>query len=185
MTVNLEQPAVFSTDRQYRFLLRRNLGLDPTGEGRTITYLMLNPSTADEEVNDATIRRCIGFGRAWNYAQMYVVNLSPYRATEPQDLKARGPEPPEVWQENLVYVLAAAQRADTLVAAYGSGGQWEDRAARVLRELDGAGVPVWCFGVTRNHYPLHPVRLPKIATLHRYDPKGNPWENLTSKATGG
>jgi hypothetical protein len=36
---------------------------------------MLNPSTADAEVEDPTIRRCIGYSHAWGFAGIVVINL--------------------------------------------------------------------------------------------------------------
>ena len=82
-------PALFSPDRKYRFLLTRRVG---PGE-RAVNFLMLNPSTADEECNDPTISRCVGFARTWGFAWLLVTNLSPFRAARPRDLLEHGPSP--------------------------------------------------------------------------------------------
>ncbi len=47
---------------------------------------MLNPSTADEQRNDPTIRRCIEFARAWQFGSVEVVNLFAYRTTDAREL---------------------------------------------------------------------------------------------------
>jgi len=47
---------------------------------RDVTWIMLNPSTADDQVDDPTIRRCIGFSRAWGFGAMNVVNLFALRS---------------------------------------------------------------------------------------------------------
>src|SRR6266487_5248505 len=47
-----------------------------------IVFVLLNPSTADEQRNDPTIRRCMGFARTWNFGSVEVVNLFAYRATD-------------------------------------------------------------------------------------------------------
>ena len=64
--------ARFSPDRQYRYLLSRDLGFP--GDG-SVMFIMLNPSTADKHQNDPTIRRCISFGKAWSFKTLYVTNL--------------------------------------------------------------------------------------------------------------
>ena len=50
-----DHPAVlFSDDRRFRFRLTRRVGFF---SDRSVMFVMLNPSTADEERDDATIRR--------------------------------------------------------------------------------------------------------------------------------
>ena len=39
-------------------------------------FMMLNPSTADADIDDNTIRRCIGFAKLWGYGGLMVGNLS-------------------------------------------------------------------------------------------------------------
>ena len=63
-------------------------------------FIMLNPSTADEHLNDPTVRRCMDFASRWGYGTLFVTNLSPLRATDPTELKAAGPEPEDVAEEN-------------------------------------------------------------------------------------
>ena len=40
---------------------------------------MLNPSTADAQTNDPTIRRCLQFAQAWGYGTLEVVNLFAFK----------------------------------------------------------------------------------------------------------
>ncbi len=70
----------------YRYTLSRTWDT-LTGVG-TVVFVMLNPSTADEHVDDPTIRRCISFAKAAGFAGLYVVNLFAWRATKPADLWA-------------------------------------------------------------------------------------------------
>ncbi len=94
--------AYLSEDRRYRYSLTRLIA-DPQygclGEderGGTVTFVGLNPSTADETTDDPTIRRCIRFAREWGFDRLKMVNLFAYRATDPRDLWAAdapiGPE---------------------------------------------------------------------------------------------
>ena len=159
-----DAPAIFSEDRRYRYFLQRRVGFS---DSRAM-FLMLNPSTADEETDDPTIRRCVGFARTWGYGWLMVCNLSPLRATHPADLKAAGPEPEEIWKTNINVILRTAGLADLVVAAYGAGGLWEDRGRRVLEEVQQAGHRVHCLGVTKEGHPRHPVRLAAKTKLERF-----------------
>src|SRR5258707_10232275 len=58
----------------------------PIGEPETVLFVMLNPSTADGQGDDPTIRKCVGFAQRWGYDRMKVVNLFAYRATDPRML---------------------------------------------------------------------------------------------------
>ena len=44
--------------------------------------IMLNPSTADADQDDSTIRRLIGFAKRWGNGVLNVVNLYAYRSTD-------------------------------------------------------------------------------------------------------
>ena len=149
--------AIFSDDMRYRYFLSRQVSL-MTSEG-VCTFLMLNPSTADDVVNDPTIRRCIGFASGWGYGWLQVVNLSPLRATLPSDLFKAGNDPVDVWDRNISCILDAAECSDLLVAAYGTHGTRHDRDKRVLDAVAKAGHDVHCLGVTKQGQPKHPMYL--------------------------
>lgn len=51
-----------------------------------VTFVGLNPSTADDRQDDATIRKCIGFAKLWDMGELLMLNLWTYRATNPDDL---------------------------------------------------------------------------------------------------
>jgi len=53
----IEQGATFSEDRLYRYNLWRRWKSKASGK---VTFVMLNPSTADAEKFDPTVRRCFG-----------------------------------------------------------------------------------------------------------------------------
>lgn len=76
--------AHFSRCRRYRYALWRQW----QAAGPMLMLIGLNPSTADAERNDPTIRRCIGFAHDWGFGGVWVLNLFAWRATLPADLKA-------------------------------------------------------------------------------------------------
>ena len=151
--------ARFSPDRNYRYLLTRQVGF---GDRGTVTFIMLNPPTADEARDDPTIRRCISFANSWSYGWLHVVNLSPLRATDPKELIDAGPEPDEVWEENIVTIRETASTSDLVIAAWGVHGNAEGRANRVIDERvwkpsNVDHVDLYCLGTTKDGQPRHPL----------------------------
>lgn len=115
--------ARFSPCRRYRYVLTRDVSiLNP----RLVNFVMLNPSTADATVDDPTIRRCIGYARAWDYGHLVVTNLFALRATDPRALKS---EDDPIGPDNGEYIAAWAGRADLVVVA-GGGNHRPARAHR-------------------------------------------------------
>lgn len=74
--------AVFSDCRRYRYRLERKV----RDSGPVIAFLLHNPSTADEERDDAALRRGIGFVRRWGGSCLMYVNPWAWIATKPKDL---------------------------------------------------------------------------------------------------
>ena len=75
-----ESRAVFSPCEKYRYWLSRRW----QEGGRSLAFIMLNPSTADELENDATIERCERRARHNGYGGLVVCNLFAWRATTRQ-----------------------------------------------------------------------------------------------------
>lgn len=118
---------------------------------------MLNPSTADAERNDPTIRRCIGFARDWGYDGIEVVNLFAFRATRPADLK-RASAP--IGDRNDAYIRRAVQRCEQTVLAWGAAGVLLGRGRLVLHRLE-ERPGVCCLGWTAGGQPRHPLYAPR------------------------
>ena len=154
----------FSPNRKYRYLLSRDLGF--AGDG-AIMFVMLNPSTADEHQDDPTIRRCISFGKRWGFSTLFVTNLSPLRATDPKRLIQAGPEPDYVWDENIDNIVETALNCRMVVAAWGTHGHAENRAARVLEVLSPLAT-IHCLGTTKAAEPLHPLYIPSTTRPQLY-----------------
>jgi len=139
----------FSEDRRYRYLLTRWWGDAP----EAMTWIMLNPSTADADADDPTIKRCARFARREGCGSMRVVNLFAYRATDPHELAALS-DP--VGPENDRYISEHAQ-AHLVVAAWGAHPMAAERAREVSGRLTAAGVQLLCLGVTKDGHPRHPL----------------------------
>jgi hypothetical protein len=142
----MRRSAVFDASGRYRYRLVR-----AWARGRRVAFVMLNPSTADASRDDPTIRRCVGFARAWGFGSLEVVNLFALRTSKPRDL-VRAADP--VGSANHRYVVRALGRADLVIAAWGGAplARSRDPFARLLR-----GAPVYCLGRTCAGAPRHPL----------------------------
>jgi hypothetical protein len=153
--------AAFSRDRRYRYQLTRtwNPGWPP------ITWLMLNPSTADAFADDATIVKVTRFARLWGAGGITVVNLFAYRSTEPAGLRTAA-DP--VGARNDAFIRDVCRQPAVMVAAWGAHGDLHDRAAAVTRLLTGAGVRPLCLGTTKDGHPRHPLYVKGGTPLQPY-----------------
>ena len=153
--------AIFSRCGQYRFSLTRRWG-----EGPRVTFVMLNPSTADHRRNDPTIARCEGRARRLGAGAVRIVNLFAWRATYPQELRVAA-DP--VGPGNDRAIRQAALWADHVICAWGVHGAMLSRAAQVQRLLQGAGQPLWHLGLTKAGHPRHPLYVPNSFKLCVWD----------------
>ncbi len=120
-----------------------------------MTFIMLNPSRADAELNDPTIRRCIGFAQAWGYGALEVVNLFAYRATRPQELRQAADPVGESCDRIL---LESARSAQMILLAWGNHGQYQNRGKVVIKLL-AEFETLHSLGLTKRGEPRHPLYL--------------------------
>jgi hypothetical protein len=153
--------ARLSEDRRYRYTLTRRWG---TVEGG-VTWIMCNPSTADAEVDDPTIRRCMTFTQRFGFEAMVVVNCFAYRATDPAELVEVGADIAQ-GPYNGGWVREACEQGKLIVAAWGAlkhplGGA----AKEIAKVITGAGHRLKCLGKTKDGSPRHPLYVRADAPL--------------------
>ena len=151
----MKSSAVISTNGSYRYALYRDWGPGPN-----VAFVMLNPSSADAEVDDPTVRRCIGFAEREGMGSLTVINLYALRSTDPRYLAAHidpvGPDNQYWWDKALGV-------ADLIVAAWGVAGGWDVPVTTPICEAEMIG---WsCLGLTKDGYPKHPLYVPASAPL--------------------
>jgi hypothetical protein len=149
----MNRSAVISEDGLYRYRLDRWCG-----DGPRVVWVLLNPSTADADVDDPTIRRVMRFSRDWGYDGCTVLNVYAWRATKPSDLpdsdeRAAGP----LWNKHF---QEAVTIMTPVVAAWGA------HATRACQDLGTvlakrkALAPTLCLGLTKDGHPRHPLYVP-------------------------
>src|ERR1039457_7221177 len=164
--------AVISDCGKYRYALHRQLSM---AQHKSCLFIMLNPSTADGTQDDPTIRRCVGFAKAWECDGLFVGNLFAWRATDPSKLRKNGvgagaivgPRNQE-WIEALAEVVA--KREDVpgpIVCAWGPKGRYMRQDETVTAWIDEL-FDLQCLGRAKDGSPRHPLMLPKTAQLQPY-----------------
>lgn len=178
--------------------MKRTASISPCGNYRwTLTrvwderpmllVVMFNPSTANAEVDDPTISLLCWIASHAGYGGFTVVNLIPLRSPLPElaidmvrhfdtapDWEAR-----DALQRNLSVIDGQVREAGAILIAWGALAKacasWADQ---VLEEIDTArgDKPLYCLGVTKGGYPLHPLargklRLTRTAPLHPWNPR--------------
>ncbi len=150
----VKKSAIISDCDQYRYLLLRHWDARLCA----LPVCMLNPSTADDQKDDPTIRELIYFSRLWGYGGLYIVNLFAFRAPHPIDMQG-APDP--VGPKNNRYLREAldyARELDTpMLAAWGDGGTFNARETWMCSNAAHHSVDLVCFGITRGDHPKHPM----------------------------
>lgn len=154
--------AKFSPCMRYRYRLWRNW--EP--EKGYVTFLMLNPSTANEIENDPTVERCQTRALDMGFGGLQVVNIFAYRSTDPRVLY--GLDDP-VGPENDAAILEATREAKLVVCAWGKHGNLNNRGVEVTGMLRAAGVQLNCLGTNQDGTPKHPLYVGYAALPSLYE----------------
>lgn len=146
----------------YRYWLQRSwdpLFADPgDADFYAVSWIMLNPSTADANQDDPTVRKCIGFAKRWGFGALRIVNLFSLRATDPREL---GRFDGDAVGDQTNKMIDWALERPTIVAWGGSYARHpfslrEDYVRERVREIQ---AEVYCLGTTKHGVPRHPLML--------------------------
>jgi hypothetical protein len=120
-------------------------------------WVMLNPSTADHQADDRTVRRCIAYAKRWGFDGLVIRNLFALRATRPDALlTAADPIGPA----NDAWLSGSWDAVHRVVVAWGTGryprllDRW-----RTVAELLEPLRPL-CLRIAGDGQPVHPLYQP-------------------------
>ncbi|PGK52430.1 hypothetical protein CN918_32105 [Priestia megaterium] len=149
----LERHAIFDDTRFYRYSLSRVW--DSSKE--KVVFIMLNPSTADEQVEDNTLNKCIRYAQRFGYGSLEVVNLFAMITTKPEKLMTVTKEV-AIGPQNAVYVDKALRSAAMTIAAWGANANIHKRHLDIPEMF--STYSLLRLGVsTRDGHPRHPLYL--------------------------
>lgn len=142
--------AVYSECERYRYALTRVWDAN----SKRVTFVMLNPSKANEVSNDPTVERCERRARALGYGAFRVTNIFAWRDTDPMAMrKAKRPEGPD----NPRVLREAAIWADDIIAAWGAHGSHREQGPKIAALLKAMDTPLYHLGLTKDGHPRHPL----------------------------
>jgi hypothetical protein len=135
-----------------------------------MVFVMQNPSTADADADDPTIRKCIGFAKKHGYGGISVRNVFALRATDERELFTHrdpvGPLNPD-------HLMAARSESmlTRLVVAWGNrlGGK-RFRSAYDSAKVICQTLRPYCLGMNKSGEPKHPLFVPYSAELVEWKP---------------
>ena len=154
--------AVLSPCGRYRYLLTRRFAVGD----RQLTWVMLNPSTADTAQDDATIRKVVGFSERWGYHRADVINLFALRSRYPETLLGR-PLEECVGPENDHHIEQTLLGSRDVIVAWGAHARVHpQRVIEVAQMFMACGLAPMCLGTTADGMPLHPL-MPGYQTPRR------------------
>lgn len=165
----LSRAAIFEEpSREFRYTLVRECNL--LGKG-VLMVIGLNPSTADEQADDPTIRRCKGFCETLGFRTYLMCNLFAFRSTDPRRMLQH---PAPVGPQNDAFLTAAAAEArdsgGMILAAWGTHGTHRGRDHYVRSLLTARRHRLMCLGYNTDGTPKHPLYINRHTSPQPYLP---------------
>jgi hypothetical protein len=187
--------AVFSPCGGYRWWLQRTW----QPERPTLVFVGLNPSCADGQRDDPTLRRLVAYGRRWGFGRLEVINLFGAVATTPMALK-RLSDPVgadnEAWIRRCLRrlgpwrseALSAHESAGAdpvgplgslLWLGWGNGGAWRGRDRALLALVGEFALEPFALCCTASGQPRHPLYCPAAMTPGPFAPSWGEFPDST------
>lgn len=158
----VRKSAIISDCDLYRYMLLRTWSVPKPA----VVFLMLNPSKADGDRDDHTIRKCVSIADFNGYGTLVVVNLFAYRSTDCMELRA-AVDPVGPANDQAIEKMCAGR---PVVCAWGSRKKIAtprlmDRPQVVKKILRDCGAKAYQLRLTKDHDPYHPLLLPGVSVF--------------------
>jgi hypothetical protein len=121
-----------------------------------LIWVMMNPSTADHEKNDATISKVIRYSKDWGYGGILVLNIYAIRSRDQSKINGQIGHRNDWWLSTIFKF--ARRKKIKIVCAWGVN--HKDRGDSVRAVAAVARVKLWCLRLSKNGEPCHPLYLP-------------------------
>lgn len=152
----MHKGAILSSSKKHRLQLWREWDSNMP----KVLFIMLNPSTADHQQDDPTLRRCMDFAKYWGYGGLYIGNLYSLRTPDPGTLINVSKFS---HRDNYKHVSTMSLQCQLVVCAWGN--------YPIIKKL---GIPLnifkqlnqklHCIALSKTGTPKHPLYLKKSLT---------------------
>lgn len=163
----MKSEAYFSPDRVYRYWLLR------VWDERlpVVANIGVNPSTADEKLNDPTVRKDIGFATRLGFGGLLKLNVGAYRATDPRKWRKAADPIGDLNSAQHLHEYMDQFRVSTAIAAWGKNGNYFiGRCEAIVREIKAdVCMNLYCFGRNGDGSPRHTLMLPYSTPLEKFN----------------
>ncbi len=153
----VDKGAAFSDCRKYRYTLWRIW----QKELPFVMFIGLNPSTANEDENDATIRSVERLSKTNGYGGFYMMNCFPFVSTDPKDLVAIADSAEQ--HMNNTWLMEIKLKCSDVVFAWGSFDVVKELGRDV--ELSEMFPQAKALIKNKNGSPRHPLYVPSTVKL--------------------
>jgi hypothetical protein len=150
----MRNTCVFSQCRQYRYTLDHDESELRSSSRDYVAWIGLNPSVADEQKLDPTLRRILAFTDRLGFQRFLMLNLFALVSTDPGAMRTHANP---VGPLNDETIFNACAGASLVVCCWGFNGNHRGRAQSVLELLSPR--KLHCLGQTVMGHPRHPLYL--------------------------
>jgi len=150
--------AEFDADRIYRYVLWRAWDR----RRPVLIVVMLNPSIADEEILDPSVKKCVEWARSWDYGALYVLNAFALRSTDPRLLYEHaqaGGDPVGPDNDHRIRETLDRYPNARIIVGWGKRCSLLGRDEQMIALL--AGRDLYCLGINKDNSPEHPLYIAK------------------------
>lgn len=155
---------------QYRYVWPSDWLHDSRRDGKTLCFMMLNPSCADDSKDDPTMRKCKRIAKALYYKHLCIVNLYAARSSKPDKLRNMIDPVGKDNDEVIRKVLRRLNNSDLIICAWGASlfakQERINKVKTILRDCDAS---VSALKINKNGSPRHPLYVPKDTKPLRYN----------------
>jgi len=151
LTIHEERGADMQREEGTGIVFRYSLHRIWDYEKPLVMFVGLNPSTANENDDDPTIRRVRRFASDWGFGGFYMVNCFPMVTPKPEELQTVN------FDINLMKVKSVSEKCSEVIFTWGNFKEVPEHSADEI--MAGMFPNAKCLGKNANGSPKHPLYL--------------------------